>query len=93
MFSGGSYDEVRRWLANFLRSHAKREDPRIEAELVMDEAHEGKSYGARLRLDEPVIDLGDFDYREVADQRGTLAWCAALARRTREQARGLLVPR
>ena len=30
MFSGGSYEDVARWLRNFLVSHAKREDPRVE---------------------------------------------------------------
>ena len=34
MFSGGDYDEVARWLENFVNSHAKREDPR--AECVLD---------------------------------------------------------
>ena len=31
MFSGGDYDEVARWLSNFVTSHAKRENPRVEA--------------------------------------------------------------
>ena len=30
------------------------------------------------------------DYREVADNRGTLAWCAALAARIRALAHSLL---
>jgi hypothetical protein len=30
-----------------------------------------------------------FDYREVADSRGTLAWCAALAARVRALAHSL----
>jgi len=52
MFSGGSYDEVARWLHNFLLSHAKRENPRTEVELASGEEREGKSYAARLRLGE-----------------------------------------
>jgi hypothetical protein len=32
----------------------------------------------------------EFDYKDVADHRGALAWCAALAQRTREAARALL---
>ena len=32
----------------------------------------------------------EFDYQEVAQHRGELAWCAALAERVRQQARQLL---
>ena len=38
MFSGGSYDDVARWLRNFLTAHAKRVDPRIE--IVMEAGDE-----------------------------------------------------
>jgi hypothetical protein len=90
MFSGGTYEEVARWLKNFLTSHAKRVHPRIEVDLDSGEAREGHSYGARLRLGDRVSDLVELDYKEVAEQRGTLAWCAQLANRTRDCARDLL---
>lgn len=93
MFSGGSYEEVARWLENFLLSHAKREHPRIEVELDGGDAREGRSYGARLRLGDRLTEVLEFDFREVADNRGTLAWCTTLAGRTREQARRLLAGR
>ena len=86
-FSGGSYDEVVRWLRNFLTSHAKREDPRIEVLLDTGDEREGKSYGARLRLGDRVAATVEFDWKDVAAHRGILAWCAALAKRTRELAR------
>lgn len=90
MFSGGTYDEVGRWLRMFLNSHAKREDPRIEAEVDTSGKREGVSYGARLVLDERATDVIEFGFKEVAASRGRLDWCAALARRVREQARSLL---
>ena len=90
MFSGGSYDDVARWLRMFLNSHAKREDPRVEAELDTEGEREGVSYGARLRFEERATDVMEFDYKEVAASRGRLDWCAALAKRVREQARRLL---
>jgi hypothetical protein len=90
VFSGGSYDEVARWLWNFLSAHAKRVDPRVEVELEAGDAREGKSYGARLRFGADVSAFVEFDYREVRDNRGSLAWCAALANRTRELAGTLL---
>ena len=90
MFSGGTYHEVERWLWNFLTSHAKRVDPRLEVELEAGDEREGKSYGARLRFGRRVSPVMEFDYREVADNRGNLAWCTALAERTRELARGWL---
>jgi hypothetical protein len=89
MFSGGSYEEVARWLKMFLNSHAKREQPRIEATLEDDEAREGVSYAARLRLGERVGPLMEFDYKDVAAHRGELGWCAELARRVRREAREL----
>ena len=79
MFSGGTYQEVGRWVRNFLTAHAKRVDPRLE--VVFDDAdgREGQSYGATLRCGRrlaPTLELG---YREVADNRGALAWCTTLA--------------
>lgn len=90
MFSGGSYDEVARWLKMFLNSHAKREDPRIEAVLEDDEARENVSYAARLQRGDRMSPLMEFDYKTVAAHRGELAWCMDLARRVRREARALL---
>ena len=90
MFSGGSYDEVTRWLRIFLTSHAKREHPRVQVVLDSDDALEGRAYRARLRLGDRVSEPLELDYRDVADHRGTLAWCAALAARTRALVLGLL---
>ena len=89
MFSGGSYEEVTRWLHNFLLSHAKRENPRVEVELESGDEREGKSYGARLRLGTSRSRPLEFDYKEVADNRGGLAWCRAMAERVRALAREL----
>ena len=89
MFSGGTYDEVKRWLWNFLTSHAKRVDPRIEVALDDDE-HEGKSYGVRLRFGQRLGPPLEFDYREVAANRGGLAWCTSLADRIKSLARELV---
>ena len=88
-FSGGSYDDVARWLHNFLTSHAKRENLRAEVELDAGDEREGKSYGVRFRLGEPESDPIEFDYRVVADHRGELQWCRDLAERTRQAVRDL----
>ena len=88
-FSGGSYEDVTRWLHNFLTSHAKREDPHAEVELDAGDEREGKSYGARIRLGEALSDVIEFDYRTVADRRGELQWCRELAERTRQAVRDL----
>lgn len=90
MFSGGSYDEVARWLHMFLTSHAKREHPRVEVVLDDDDALQGRAYRARLRLGERLSEPIELDFKDVAEHRGALAWCAALAARTRAQARSLL---
>jgi hypothetical protein len=90
VFSGGSYNEVGRWVRMFLTSHAKREHPRVEVVMDDDEALQGQGYRARLLLGRNVSEPIALDFAEVAAQRGTLAWCAALATRTRAQARGLL---
>ncbi len=89
MFSGGSYDEVARWLKMFLNSHAKREHPRVEAVLEDDEARDNISYAARLVLGERTTAVMEFDYKTVAAHRGELGWCMDLARRVRREARGL----
>jgi hypothetical protein len=90
-FSGGSYDEVARWLHNFLVSHAKRVDPRIEVDLEAGDEREEKSYGAGLKLGNRMTSVIELDYREVAANRGGLAWCAALAERVKQIARTELV--
>jgi hypothetical protein len=90
MFSGGSYDEVARWLHVFLTSHAKREHPRVEVVLDADDALHGRAYRARLRLGERLSEPIELDFKDVAEHRGALAWCTALAARTRAQARSLL---
>ena len=92
MFSGGSYDEVGRWLANFLTSHAKRENPRAEVTLDAGDEREGCTYGARFRVGRRLGPVIEFDYRDVADHRETLAWCRTLAERTRRQIRELGSP-
>ncbi len=88
MFSGGDYEEVARWLWNFVLAHAKREDARAEVVLDTAEPREGKSYGVRLRLGRDLLPPVDqpsleFEYADVAAQRGSLAWCSALAARIR----------
>jgi hypothetical protein len=90
MFSGGSYDEVARWLHVFFTSHAKREHPRIEVMFDGDETLRGRAYRARLRFGDRLSESLELDFQDVADHRGTLAWCAALAARTRALARSLL---
>ncbi|MGH7375486.1 MAG: hypothetical protein ACREJY_14790, partial [Candidatus Rokuibacteriota bacterium] len=50
MFSGGEYDEVGRWLRNFVTAHAKRENLRVEAVVETGGPREGRSFGVRLRL-------------------------------------------
>ncbi|HEV8142105.1 MAG TPA: hypothetical protein VGQ77_04560 [Methylomirabilota bacterium] len=88
-FSGGSYEEVARWLHNFLTSHAKRENLHAEVELESGDEREGKSYGVRIRLGDHVSDLIEFDYTTVADHRGELQWCRELAERVRHIVRDL----
>ena len=89
MFSGGSYEDVQRWLKNFLTSHAKRENPRAEVVLDEDDALEGRAYRARIHVRDRVGEALEFDYKDVAEHRGTLAWCAALAQRVRAQVKSL----
>ena len=89
MFSGGTYDEVARWLWNFLAAHAKRENVRAEVEIESGEEREGKSYGARVRLGERLTEPIELEFVDVARNRGALDWCATLAGRVREVVRDL----
>ena len=88
-FSGGTYDDVARWLHNFLTSHAKREQYRAEVDLESGDEREGKSYAARIRLGAQVSEPIEFEYQTVADRRGELQWCRDLAERTRQTVRDL----
>ncbi len=90
-FSGGNYDEIARWLWNFLTSHAKRENPHIEVTLDHGGDRDGTSYAATLTLRGRATPPMEFTFREVADNRGSLDWCRALAERTRTLARHELV--
>ena len=94
MFSGGDYEEVARWLRNFVISHAKREDLRVEAVVESGGPREGKSFGVRLRLGEafrPPADQSplELSFAEVASNRGSLLWCRAVAECVRALARAL----
>ena len=89
MFSGGTYDEVARWLWNFLTAHAKRENLHAEVELDSGEEREGKSYAARVRLGDRFTAPIEFEFADVAPHRENLDWCATLARRVREVVRDL----
>ena len=66
MFSGGSYDEVERWVRVFLTSHAKREHPRVEVVLDEDEVLRGLAFRARLRLGERVSAPMELEFKDVA---------------------------
>ena len=90
-FSGGSYDEIRRWVWNFATSHAKRVDPRIEVDLDTDDDRENVSYGVRLKFGTRTARMIELDFKDVAANRGSLAWCAALAQRIQQLARTELV--
>jgi hypothetical protein len=90
VFSGGTYEEVARWLWNFLTAHAKRVDPRIEVVLDTEGEREGNSYGAQLSFRRHLSPTREFDFREVAENRGSLAWCSDLAERTKALARELV---
>jgi hypothetical protein len=89
------YAETGTWLASFVRSHAKREDPRIEAHLEAEGPREGRSYGIRLSLGNRIFPPAssasmELDFQEVATGRTRFAWCAALGERIRAAARELL---
>jgi hypothetical protein len=89
------YHEVAAWLENFVRSHAKREDARIEVLLDAAGPREGHSYAVRLvlgtrvhpLLDAPPIEL---PFREVAAGRTRFDWTEQLAARTRAAAREMV---
>ena len=49
-----------------------------------------KSYGARLSFRRHLGATVEFEFHEVADNRGSLAWCSALAERTKSLARELV---
>ncbi|HWC04992.1 MAG TPA: hypothetical protein VHF87_19745 [Methylomirabilota bacterium] len=90
-----SYEEAGAWLQGFVRSHAKREDPRIEVLLDAAGPRDGRSYGVRLALDDrlhppPGSPPMEFQFREVVEERTRFAWCAALGERVRTAARALL---
>jgi hypothetical protein len=89
------YHETGRWLEGFVRSHAKRESPRIEVRIETAGPREGHSYGVRLVMDERVYPPPsspplELPFREVVDGRSRFAWCAALGERARAAARELL---
>jgi hypothetical protein len=90
-FSGGGYEEVARWLWNFVTAHAKRVNPRVEVLLDAEDEREGRSYGVRFRLGAHVSPVMELDYKEVADHRGSLAWGKALAERTAQFVRERLL--
>jgi len=97
MFSGGDYEEVGRWLWNFVEAHAKREDLRVEALVDAAGPREGQSYGVRLRLAGRVLPPPDqapieMTFADVAAGRGQLDWCNALAGRVRTLVGGLAAP-
>jgi hypothetical protein len=89
MFSGGEYEEVARWMRNFVASHAKRENLRVEPEVDAEGPREGQSYGIRLRLGAALSPAFELTFADVAENRGSLAWCAELAGRVRALAREL----
>ncbi len=89
MFSGGDYHEVHRWLWNFLTSHAKRQNVHAEVALEDDPEREGTSYGVRIRLPDRQTPVIEFDYGDVARNRGSLAWCRDRGEETRERVREL----
>jgi len=90
VFSGGTYQEVERWLRNFLTAHAKRVDPRLEVVFDDEDERERSSYGVRLRYGRRLGPTLELSFREVADNRGTLAWCTTLAEHTKRLARELV---
>jgi hypothetical protein len=92
VFSGGDYEEVARWLANFAMSHAKRENLHAEVLLDREGPREGKAYGLRVRIGEQLSSEIELAYPDVRDRRGSLSWCQALAERIRGLVRDTVAP-
>ena len=95
MFSGGDYEEVGRWLVNFVAAHAKREWTIAEAVVETAGTREGRSYGVRVQLGQRRLPPDDqepieLSFPDVAARRGSLAWCNDLAARVRGLVRQLL---
>jgi hypothetical protein len=91
------YQEVAAWLGNFVRSHAKRVDERLEVLVDASGPREGRSYGVRLVLGSrvhPPLEASplELEFREVADGRTRFAWAEALGARIRAAARETLAP-
>jgi hypothetical protein len=89
------YHEVAAWLENVVRSHAKREDPRIEVVLDTGGPREGHSYGVRLALGSrvyPPLEASpiELQFPEAAEGRTRFAWTEALGARIQSTARELL---
>jgi hypothetical protein len=89
------YHETGVWLEGFVRSHAKRENARIEVLVDASGPREGRSYGIRLTLDgrtipSPEAPPIELTFQEVAEGRSRFAWCAALGERMRTTARELI---
>lgn len=89
------YHEVAAWLENFVRSHAKREDERIEVRLDAGGPREDRSYGVRLAIGSRVypplaVSPIELEFHEVADGRTRFAWSEALGKRIRATARETL---
>ena len=89
------YPETGAWLAGFARSHAKREDSRIEVLLEADGPRESHSYGLRLALGtrtEPPLGSPPIalEFHEVAEGRTRFAWCLTFGERVQTVARVLV---
>jgi hypothetical protein len=89
------YHEVAAWLENFVRSHAKREDPRIEVLLDASGPREDHSYGVRLALGPRVhppreASPIELQFPETAEGRTRFAWTEALGARIQSAAREIL---
>ena len=70
MFSGGDYEEVGRWLWNFVTAHAKRENLRVEAMVDMADARAGQSYGVRLILGDRWLPPASAEARSPPERFG-----------------------
>ena len=83
------YHETGTWLADFVRSHAKRENPRVEVAPRDRRSPRGPVLrgppraSAERSAPPPGSPPMELDFPEVAEGRARLAWCAALAERVR----------